>query len=428
MNKIFMSGVEETIIHETLENGLNVYLINNPNVKNFYMTFNTKFGSLDTEFKKDGDSSYTKIPNGVAHFLEHLMFNMENEDAMEHFSDLGSSANAYTSYKITCYEVYGYDRFKENLEYLLDFVQTPYFNKKLVEDEKGIIIEEVKMYDNDPGFALNMELNKAIFHNDHRRYPISGTVGDVKKTSLKDIETAYNYFYHPSNMFVIITGNFNPEEAMAIIEENQSSKKFSPPINIKRKNVTEPMKVNKEYIEADSSVETPKVGISFKIPLSNFKNLNLDDAERNIYIAMVLNSMFGRTSELRERLVSGNVITDGILIQKYATKDYYVINLLAETPYPKRYISIMKDKIKEISITEEDLIRKKRVAISNLIVSFDEIDVVNRTLQGDIISFNEITNNIYDIYTTLNYETALKVAKKITNKNMAITVIRKKEN
>ena len=225
MKKIKINGVKEELITETMPNGLRIFLLPNNRVKNFYMTFSTKFGSVTTEFKKETAKNYIKIPNGVAHFLEHLTFNLENNvDATDLFADLGSSSNAFTAFNVTCYEVFGYNKFKENLETLLDFVQSPYYTSELVENEKGIISEEVKMYEDDPQVNLTFSLLKNMLHTHNAKNLVAGTVKDVKNTKLEDIEAAYNTFYHPSNMFIIITGNFNAEEALAIISENQLKK------------------------------------------------------------------------------------------------------------------------------------------------------------------------------------------------------------
>lgn len=424
MEKIKYAQVEDILYHETLKNGLEVFLIPNKNVKNFYMTFSVKFGSLYTEFKKDMSTSYTKIPDGVAHFLEHLTFKMPDGDATDYFANLGSEANAYTSFKVTCYEVFGYDNFKENLNYLLDFVQTPCYTTKMIEAEKGIITEEVKMCEDNPLALLSYSLYKSLFAKYKYSSFVCGNVKDVKSTTLKNIEDAYNTFYHPSNMFVIITGNFNYEEALAIMEENQAKKKFGKKSDIKIKKVKEPSKVVEEYREIDANVEIEKVNIGLKIPLSNFAKLNISDIERDILINIIINSNFGRTSEIKERLVSGNIITDGIVASKYITDDYLVIELASETPYPERYISIMKEKLKNITITKNELMRKRRVAISNYIQGFDDIEETSYNIQSDIINYGKVMTDIYDIYNNLDYNKALEVAKKINDKNMAIVVLK----
>lgn len=427
MERIKLSGSEEEIIKETLPNGLEVYLLPNDNVKNFYMTFSTKFGSLYTEFKSD-KNSYTKIPNGVAHFLEHLTFKMEDGDASDYFANLGSQSNAYTSFKVTCYEVFGFDKFKENLECLLDYVQTPYYTEELVEAEKGIICEEVKMYEDSPGATLSFALYDSLFNSEHYKYLISGSVDDVKSTTLKNIEDAYYTFYHPSNMFVVITGKFNPEEALAIIADNQAKKNFSEKRDIKIKRYREDPKVVREYLKIPYNVTIPKINIGLKIPLTSMKKLGLSDEELSIIVSIIINSNFGRSSELRERLVSGNIITDGISISKFFTKDYLVIELGAESPYPERYIAIMNEAIKNIHITKEDLLRKKRVAISNYILAFDDIEEKNSDIATDLINYGKVISNRFDIYGEIEYAKVKEVIKRINDKNKAIVVMVPKED
>lgn len=428
MKKIKINGVKEELITETMPNGLRIFLLPNNRVKNFYMTFSTKFGSVTTEFKKETAKNYIKIPNGVAHFLEHLTFNLENNvDATDLFADLGSSSNAFTAFNVTCYEVFGYNKFKENLETLLDFVQSPYYTSELVENEKGIISEEVKMYEDDPQVNLTFSLLKNMLHTHNAKNLVAGTVKDVKNTKLEDIEAAYNTFYHPSNMFIIITGNFNAEEALAIISENQLKKEFSKPFKIKTAKSSEVNSVVKEYEEISGNVEIPKVNIGLKIPLSSFKTLKLTPLELRIYLNIITNSMFGRSSKIKDRLVRGNIITDGLYVNRTYLDDHILINIMAETPYPSRYITLMKEEIKNITIEEDDLKRKKRVAISNFIRSFDDIEEVNLSIQSDIINYNDVIPDIYNIYNKLNIDDCLSVVNKINSKAMSIVVLQNKE-
>lgn len=428
MKKIKMVGVDETLITETLSNGLKVYLLPNKNVKNFYITFSTKFGSNDTEFKKSNAKKTMSVPNGTAHFLEHLTFKMKgNIDATDYFVKLGSDVNAYTTFNVTCYEVFGYNSFKENLETLLDFVQTPFYTEKLVEEEKGIIKEEVKMYDDDIETELIFRLFKNTLHKDKTKNLVSGTVEDVASISLSDLEKAYKTFYHPSNMYVTITGNFNAEEALAIIEGNQEKKKFPRKESIIKIKEKEPNTVVKEYEEIKRDVEIEKVNIGLKIPYSAFSSLKLTRLQENVYINIITNSMFGRTSEIKEKLVSGNIITDGLYVSRTYLENHVLVNIIAETPYPKRYITLMEEAIKEFEIEEDELIRKKRVAISNLIKCFDDIEETNNLIQSDILEYGDTNANLYNIYNDLNIKTAKKIASKINTKNKSILVVKKKK-
>ena len=427
MNKINLSGVNEIVYHEVLDNGLNIYMLPNKNVKNYYITFTTKFGACDIEFKSDKQDNYIKVPNGVAHFLEHLTFKMENGmDASDYFASLGCQANAYTSTSETCYEVYGYKNFKEALNYLLEYVQTPYYTKENVEAEKGIICEEIKMRSDNPMVKLHETINKSLFKNNNRKYQIAGTIKDVQNTTLNNILDCYNTFYHPSNMFIVITGNFNPNEASAIIYENQSNKNFGEPIKIKRKRVSEIDSVVEEYTELEANVELEKASVSLKIPIEDFKDLNLTKEELSIYVSIIINSNFGRSSELREELVSGNIITDGPYITKYFTDEHLIISIMAETEYPKKFISMIKEQIAKLDITEKDLVRKQRVALSNYIVTFDSIDEINGTIVNDIIQYDKLIDNLYDIYVGLNIDTSKKIVKKLITDNISVVVLNKK--
>ncbi len=428
MEKINISGTSEEIITDVMANGLRVFLLPNNKVKNFYITFSTKFGSTSTEFRKENAKKNIKIPNGVAHFLEHLTFKMEHgEDASDYFASLGSSANAYTCFNVTCYEVFGYDKFKENLNTLLDFVQTPCYDNEMVQNEKGIICEEIKMYDDQVETELVFGLFRNLLHKSHEKYAVSGTIKDVKSTKLIDIENAYNTFYHPSNMFVIITGNFNPEEALAIISENQNKKEFAPSFKIVESKEKEINKVVTEYEELSRNVEMEKVNIGLKIPLSSFSSLKLDDALLRVYINLITNSMFGRSSKIQDRLISGNIITDGIYLNRTYLDKHLLITIMAETPYPKRFVSIIQESIANIDIEEEDLERKKRVAISNLIRSFDDIETTSNLIQSDILDYDEINPNLYDIYNSLDIKLAKKIAKLLRTTNTSTLVINKKE-
>lgn len=402
MNKIEIKGIEEVIYHETLSNGLNVYLLPNTNVKNFYITFNTHFGSMHTEFKCVGDKNYTKVPNGIAHYLEHLMFNMPNGSAFDYFSKLGSSVNAYTSYDLTCYEVYATKNFKENLNYLLDYVQTPFWTKEMINNERGIITEEIKMYDNNPNTQLIWQMFENILVKDKRKNLISGTVEDIKKITVKDIEACYNAFYHPANMFIVITGNFNPEEAMAIISENQASKEFGEFLNPQIKKVAEPKYVSEEKMIKEMNVEINKVNIGIKVPLKALLATKIPLIRLRTYIYLITRVKFGASSTLKERLVSGGIILNGMGVRTTYTDDYLLLNIITETEYPERFIEIIKDELTHIRITKEELSRKSKTFISNYILHFDDIDSVNSNIQSDIIEFNEIISDMLVTYESLN--------------------------
>lgn len=428
MKKITLNNLDIDVIKETLDNGLDIYLIPNKNVTNYYMTFNTKYGSIDTKFKKTTNKKYVEVPNGIAHFLEHITFKMEdNLDASDMFANLGSYSNAYTSFNQTCYEVKSSDFFKENLNILLDFVQTPAYDEEMIENERGIIISEIKMGEDNPYSELFYRSLSNTLHNSNYKNKISGTVEDVKKITLKDIENCYNTFYHPSNMFVLISGNFNPEEALAIIEENQANKKFDKKFKISRKYEKEIEEVVKEYDEFESDIEIEKVSITLKILKSSFSYLKIPEVELYSYLELITNSKFGATSELQERLVKGNLINDCLYYSVMKTEDAIIISVDADTKYPKRLTTILKKEFQNFNILESDFIRKKKVYLSNLIRVLDKTDLIAYRLEEQIIDYGEIVPNIYDVYNNLDFKTINKISKILPTNKIAVTVLKKKK-
>lgn len=425
MKKITINQTNEILYYEKLNNGLEVYIVPNKNQKNFYITYNTKFGSINTEFKTSTDKSFKKVPNGIAHYLEHLMFNMENGTAFDFYSKLGSSINAFTTYNLTCYEVYSSTYFKENLNYLLEYVETPYFTNELVNNERGIITEEIKMYDNNPNTELTYSSYKNIFINDKRKNLISGTVDDIKKITKENLLDCYNTFYNPNNMFIVITGNVNPEEAIAIIEKRENERPIKN-INIIKKEITEPKKVNKKYEEIKMNVETNKVNISYKIPKKQFNKLNVTSIDLNIYISIIFNLLFGSTSIIQEKLISSKIIQNGININKTFTKDYIIVSLTTETDYVDTFIKLVQETLDNIKIDSCDLDRKLKVYKSNYILHFDEIELVNNNIQDNIIEYNKFINDYMDIYDNINIDILNKVIDTLKTKEESILVIKPK--
>jgi len=425
MKKIKINKTTEILYYHKYDNGLELYVLPNINQKNFYITFNTKFGSINTEFKTNNTDKYIKVPNGIAHYLEHLMFNMENGTAFDFFSKLGASVNAFTTYNLTCYEVFSSTYFKENLNYLLDYVQTPYFTKEAVNNERGIITEEIKMYNNNPNTELTYATYENIFVNDNRKYLISGEIEDIKKITVEDLYNCYDTFYNPSNMFIVITGNVNPYEALAIIEENQKNKTFNN-ININNKIINEPTKVNEKYKEIEMNVETNKVSISFKIPKKNFKKLNINDEELSIYINLLFDILFDSTSEIQDKLISSSIIQNGININKTYTKDYIIVSLMTDTDYPETLIKMIKETINNINLSEEDLKRKVKVYKSNYILHFDDIELVNNYIKNNINEYNKILDNSMIIYDELNIRKLKEINKLIKSRSESILIIKPK--
>ena len=424
MKKIKLENTNEVLYYDKLDNGLEVYMLPNNNVNKFYLTLNTRFGSINTKFKYD-NKEYD-MPKGIAHYLEHLSFNMENGSVFDHYSKIGSSINAFTTYDITSYNVTSNNRFKENLEYLLEYVYTPYFTKELFQSEKGVIEEEVKMYKDDPGMTIvNGTLNN-VFVNDERKYLVGGTVKDVKSIKLEDVITCYNAYYNPKNMFLIITGNFNPNEALAITSEQMNKLNINNDFNVKDIYPKEPEKVNKKEEIIKMNVDKPKVSIGIKIPKNNFKNLKSDNYLLKIYISSILDINFGNTSLLLEELQKGSIVDD-LDYTVIESNDYFIVLILSSTYYPEYFKDKIIEKFNSLNIEDSDLKRVAKVNISNYILLFDSVVAVNNYIMDEVMDNNEVNTGFMNIMRNLNIDTCKKILTKLNNYDYTICKIMPKE-
>lgn len=415
MKKIIYKGIDEAIYYEKLNNGIEVFMYPAKTAKNFYLTFNAKFGSVDVEFKKGRTKKFKCVPDGTAHFLEHQMFQEDDgETAFSRFAKLGSSVNAFTSYDITCYEVVAADHFKENLEILLDCVQNPVFKSNSVAKEKGIIKEEIKMYDNNPSAVLNFGLEYNLNNVDKHKANISGTVEDIKEITPEMLQECYDTFYTPSNMFIVLTGKFNPREALGIIKENQEKKNLKPGEKIQKKKYHEPLEVAEKYEERKMDVGIPKLKVAYKLDKSSFKGFS--DLEIKIYLDLILQAKFGPSSDLAEVMCEENLISYDIYTSREIRNDYVLLTFEVETEYKNEVLDLIRRELKNIKITKEELERIKRANIANFIMHFNDIIAVAEDIQDDVIATGKLEDSIIEVYNSLSLQASNKIAGLIKTK------------
>ncbi len=419
MKEIKLSKVNETIYYDSCDNGLDVYLWVNERANEYYATLNVKYGSIDTKFKVK--NNVYEVPNGVAHFLEHINFNeKDGKTAHDFFNKMGSSINAFTTFEYTSYEVYGTTDIILNVNHLLDYVETPVITKELVKKESGIIVEEVKMGDNNPGNKMYYGTNKIVFHTNKKRNPVTGTVEDVENITAENLKLVYNTFYHPSNMFLIVTGNFNPYEMMMAIKENQDNKKFPKYANPKVIKEKEDVSVVTDYQEIFSNVEIPKINIVYKMSKKAFKNI--EEANLHMDLRMIINANFGATSDFKEELMEKELITGLDSRVDFEEDDIVNIIISCETKYPKELINMIKENMQNLDITKERLARRIKVNVAQYITSFDDIEYINSYIQDEILTFKKIHTDALDIYKNADLETIKSILKHINTDNIAIMV------
>lgn len=424
MKEIVLEGLEEKIYEYTTKNGLKVYMWINEKVNGCFASLSVKYGSIHTKFKV-GKKVYT-VPNGLAHFLEHIKFNMkEDVTAHDEFIKIGGDSNAFTTFKYTSYIVFATQNKIENLNLLLDFVYNPYFTKKMISKEKGIIVEESNMSNDDPYSKIFYDNLKNVLQKSNYRNLITGEVEDIKEISLDDVEIVYDTFYHPKNMFLTITGNFNPYEMAKTVEDNLAKKEFREFQEVDIISESEPKKVTKDYMEENVGITYPRVKYSLKIPVNKFKNVETIDLK--LLCDLILNINFGSTSEFRSDLILKGLVTSmGYSLDIY--EEYLVITITANTNYQDEVIKLIREKFDNLEVDEKDIVRKRNAAIATLILDYEDIEQVNMKIQDDIINEGEIITDLKIRVASINQEKLESVINYINNDNVAISVFKPKEN
>ena len=424
MKTINMKVSNEKIYYEKLDNGLEVYLYSKDKFHNNYVTFTTKFGSVNNEFVPIGEDEMVKVPNGIAHFLEHKVFVQESDpQPTEFFSESGTMCNAYTTFKNTTYLFSGSNNLVENINYLLDYVQSPYFTDENVESEKGIITEEINMCNDRPTDILYEEIRKNAFFNNNFKESIIGTEEDIKSINKDLLYTCYNTFYHPSNMVLVITGNFDKEKVLETIRENQSKKVFEPLKEIKQKQIKEPDKIVKKESIININTDIPKVAYNIKIPF----NKNIEKRKYSLYLYMIFTCLFDITSKFDENMKNEGIITNTVYFNLLNCDTHILISLINETFKYKELLEEIKNNLENICINEEDFERKKKVLISNEIFIYDNIEIINEMIIDNILFEGELKDNIIPLIKELDYNELNKVINSLDLSNNT-TVILKNDN
>lgn len=405
---------------ETLDNGLNVVVIPYKNVNDAFVTLTTRYGGANYEFSVDGIEY--KVPNGIAHFLEHKMFEQESgEDPFTFFNKSGTYSNAFTNYFNTSYLFAGSKNFKDNLNYLLDFVANPYFTDKNVEKEKGIIIEELKMYDDMPDNTIFERTIYNLFNTNPVKYPVGGYASDVKNITKEDLYNCYNAFYNPKNMFLIITGNVDYKEAFEIVRLNQSTKKTTSH-DVCIKSVDEKDTVYKKKEIVKGNVSMPYIAHAYKISLKKFKDI--DRKKLNLYLSLIFNILFDETSLFYEYTTENKLLETKIDIDTLDTDTHKAFILSFKSNNYNRIIKEIDNHLMNINISESDLSRKIKSNISSLLYIFDDISNTNKLMLNNLVLYNNLYTDVYDLLKSMNIKELNYIVKNLDLSNKSTLIIK----
>lgn len=343
MEKIkYESPIGESYIKAILPSGLSVYIMEKPRYSSAYAVFGTKYGSIDTMFSKNGEEMIS-VPEGIAHFLEHKLFESEDGDAFTRYAQTGGYANAFTSFDRTCYLFSCSDRFYDNLEILLDFVQHPYFTEETVAKEQGIIGQEIRMYDDSPSWRVMFNMLHCMYHNHPVKIDIAGTVESISKIDAKLLYDCYDTFYNPANMFICVVGNVDTEKVLKQIEASVVDK---PPVTIERGEFSEPQGVVSNYVEQALEVAMPMFCYGYKQKITS-PNRRL---KSKVCAALLLELICGDASPLYARLVREGLINDEFGTEYFTGHGYAAVIFEGESANPKRVAEEISKEIERIRV------------------------------------------------------------------------------
>lgn len=399
MNKIHFEKLQETLYNETLYNGLDVYILPKKGFSKTFVTFTTKYGSIDRTFIPNGKQEEVTVPDGIAHFLEHKMFEKEEGDVFQKFSLLGGSANAFTSFTRTAYLFSATDKLYDNTEVLLDFVQEPYFTEETVEKEKGIINQEITMYDDLPDWRLYFGAIENLYHHHPVKIDIAGTIKSIDKITAEHLYECYETFYHPSNMVLFVVGAVNPEEMIAFIKENQAKRTFDEPEEITRLFPEEPTRaaVSERVLEMD--ISKPKLNFGMKC-----NNVHISGSEmliQELSVELLLDILFGRTSEFYKEAYENSLIDESYAYSFSQEQGFGFGMIVSDTENPDDLEEKIRQTIEGLkaswSITEEELERIRKRKIGQFMRSLNSIEFIAN--QFTRYNFNDM--DLFEVVPTL---------------------------
>lgn len=426
MKVLDCSIIKEKAYIEELDNGLKVIIVPKKNINKKYVIWGTNFGSMDNRFIIPDTKEEVIVPDGVAHFLEHKMFEQpDGTNSLDTMMALGLDANAYTTNDHTAYlfECSDDENFYKGLDELMDYVQSPYYTDQNVEKEKGIIGQEIMMYDDDPGFQLYLDTLMCLYSKCPIRIDIAGTIESISKIDPDVLYKCYNTFYNPSNMVLVVSGDFEPN---AILNEIKNRLKPSKNIGkIERIFEKEPEEINQKYMEKIMSISMPIFMIGVKDRAVEVS----EKVKRHMAIEIILGILIGSSSKLYKELYEKQVVFGELDSEYEFSRDYAHVLISGQSNNPQLVENMFKnavEKLKIEGIQAEDFERIKRKIYGEYVTEFNDVSNISRMFLADTI--REINSFDYaNKYNDVTKEYVTQVLNEVFNEDkIVLSVIKEK--
>ncbi|NLK07477.1 MAG: insulinase family protein [Firmicutes bacterium] len=373
--------LQEEYHHAKTSSGLDMYVMPKSGYNEKYAMFATRYGAIDTDFMLDDKSGAASTPPGVAHFLEHKLFENPKGNVFDEFAGLGASVNAYTGYTLTSYLFSTTDNFLQCLALLLDFVMTPYFTPESVEKERGIIAQEITMFEDEPGHRVFTNLMNAVYHVNNVREKIAGTTASIGRITPEVLYACHQAFYHPKNMVLFVVGEVEPGEVFQLAEKQlgktaaQKAEENSSPV-VRRIHKAEPFSVKAQSVEMAMAVARPLCYLGFK---DNCLQNGNELLKRQLIGSLALQILFGKTSALYSYLYENGLIDLGFGVHYTAERNFAHAVVGGSTDDPEKFAaSILKglQKAREKGIEREEFTKQKRKSIGGFLYAFNALDFI----------------------------------------------------
>lgn len=419
INKIKSERLQEEYLKIKHKSGLEILLYPKPEYSSACVMFGAKFGSIDNSFKLKNEPEFIHVPNGTAHYLEHKLFESEEKDAFNLFAQTGASANAYTSFDRTAYYFSTTKNFGESLKILLDFVLTPYFTDKNVQKERGIIGQEIKMYDDDPSWQVTFNCLNAMYHNNPVKTDIAGDIESINEITKEKLYQCYNAFYNMNNMTLTASGNFDVQEFMDIVN---SKIKDGEKTEIERKSYNEPETVVQNETETKLSVVLPQFCFGIKLPAQDGREKLKADIEYNLINEMLIGDASDLYSDFYE---SGLVPAGEVAAEVFSGRGYYSLLFEGESKNPRQAVDKIKQKIIKFqnkkSLSEEFKPAKKSI-YGKTVKLFDSPDNLANLLFSSSVLGVDLYDNL-ELTAKVSEEDIMKRLKTIDLNHSSLSVV-----
>lgn len=401
--------------------GLTIYVYPKEGYNSAYAIFGTKYGSINTKFSVDDENRIT-VPDGIAHYLEHKLFESEEGDAFARYAKTGANANAYTSFEKTCYLFSCTDKFDESLEILLDFVQDPYFTAQTVAKEQGIIGQEIKMYDDSPEWRVMFNMLDGMYKNHPVKIDIAGTVETIAEITAEKLYEVYNVFYNLNNMVLCVSGNVTVEQVLRTADKMlKPCEKHS----INNYFDEEPYEICEPYVEQSFPVSMPLFNLGFKEradKILDVKKLACTD----ILLAMIAS----QTSPLYRELLDNNLINGSFSYELFEGPGYCSVIFGGESRAPKQAAETIKQyisKLKSEGLGKSDFEISKKSVYGDAVSALNSVSSISNAVVDYHFNGNELFSYI-DAIADIDFDdVSTRFSEMLDVNNCTLSVVKQTE-